>query len=197
MPPGAETPADVGGVHPMTTTQPTDGESTDTDRTTLVWTRRSVADVDATARTPHASVSPAVDDGQVVVRDYGDGAATLSFDAGEPRAGHYASTALKLDPEIARELGTDLRDAARSALDDDPDVSRDDLGSSRINVSDRVRAHAYDRGDPDTVVLSSIAGADTPTGATLTVDEARELRDDLDAALAAIASERAHYDSGD
>ena len=76
----------------------------------------------------------------------------------------------------------------------DSDVSRDDLGSSRITVSETATAYVYDEGEEDKVEISDLYTPDGKVTATLTADEARALRNDLDVALGAISAEREYYD---
>jgi len=69
------------------------------------------------------------------------------------------------------------------------DIERD-LGCSRIDISPRTTAHSYDD-EPDSIVLRDSSGGK----ATLSAQDAQEIRDDLDDALEALAKEAARrYD---
>jgi hypothetical protein len=64
------------------------------------------------------------------------------------------------------------------------------LGCSRIDISPRTTAHSYDD-EPDSIVLRDSSGGK----ATLSAQDAQEIRDDLDDALEALAEEAARrYD---
>jgi len=64
------------------------------------------------------------------------------------------------------------------------------LGCSRIDISRRTTAHSYDD-EPDSIVLRDSSGGK----ATLSAQDAQQLRDDLDDALEALAKEAARrYD---
>ena len=64
------------------------------------------------------------------------------------------------------------------------------LGCSRIDISPRTTAHSYDD-EPDSIVLRDESGGK----ATLSAQDAQQLRDDLDDALEALAEEAARrYD---
>ena len=64
------------------------------------------------------------------------------------------------------------------------------LGCSRIDISPRTTAHSYDD-EPDSIVLRDSSGGK----ATLSAQDAQEIRDDLDDALEALAKEQARrYD---
>jgi len=64
------------------------------------------------------------------------------------------------------------------------------LGCSRIDISPRTTAHSYDD-EPDSIVLRDSSGGK----ATLSAQDAQEIRDDLEAALEALAEEHARrYD---
>jgi hypothetical protein len=81
------------------------------------------------------------------------------------------------------------------------EVSRDDYGSTEIIVSDTVRTHVYDEGDPATVSIdvdSLDADHFEETGTlTLDADAAAELRADLETAATARVAERRRYDRED
>lgn len=79
------------------------------------------------------------------------------------------------------------------------EVSRDDYGSTEIVVSDAVRTHVYDEGEPPTVTIDVDAldpeALDEETGrVTLDATEAEELRRDLDTAFDARLAERTRLD---
>ena len=64
------------------------------------------------------------------------------------------------------------------------------LGCSRIDISPRTTAHSYDD-EPDSIVLRDSSGGK----ATLSAQDAQEIRDDLDDALEALEEEHARrYD---
>jgi len=64
------------------------------------------------------------------------------------------------------------------------------LGCSRIDISRRTTAHSYDD-EADSIVLRDESGGT----ATLSAQDAQEIRDDLEAALEALAEEQARrYD---
>ena len=77
------------------------------------------------------------------------------------------------------------------------DVSRDDLGSTRIDVSEIATAYVYDEGDPDEVELD-LRALDADAGrdgvASLTPGDAYRLRQALDETLTAREAERRRYD---
>ena len=69
------------------------------------------------------------------------------------------------------------------------DIERD-LGCSRIDISPRTTCYSYDD-EQDSIVLRDSSGGK----ATLSAQDAQEIRDDLEAALEALAEERARrYD---
>jgi len=69
------------------------------------------------------------------------------------------------------------------------DIERD-LGCSRIDISPRTTCYSYDD-EQDSIVLRDSSGGK----ATLSAQDAQEIRDDLEAALEALAEEAARrYD---
>lgn len=78
------------------------------------------------------------------------------------------------------------------------EVSRDDYGSTEIRVSDTVKTHVYDEGDPSTVTidLDSLDGEclDGTNRLTLDAGAACDLRADLETAFTARIAERKRYD---
>lgn len=91
---------------------------------------------------------------------------------------------------------SDAADSGDAALDT-YDVSRDDLGSTRIDVSELATAYVYDEGDPDEVDVDlRPLDADTNRAArvALTATDAHRLREALAEALEARELERRRYD---
>lgn len=81
------------------------------------------------------------------------------------------------------------------------EVSRDDLGSTEIVVSDAVRTHVYDEGEPPTVTVSLDAldtdAAEDTRRVTLDAEAAAQLRADLETAFTARVAERERYDEAE
>lgn len=120
-----------------------------------------------------------------------------------------------LSPEQADGLAAGLMEAAVDARDggrgpyrtsetrvenalDAYEVSRDDYGSTRIEISEELTTHVYDEGEPDTITIDprtmDKAPLDRDDQVNINIEDARRLRDELDEALSARRVERDRYD---
>ena len=189
----------------MTTTRPedesphddTDEQYYDTDAAVAIATDRIAEDLDPGAFGAHHRLDELLAEFAEDVRDGGVSDMRIADVRTHMRNLDDALDELRRLYGLAEERPVGETEDRTAGLLDAYDVSRDDLGSTRIDVSEIATAYVYDRGDPDEVELDLRAlDADAARDgvASLSPGDAYRLRQVLDETLTAREAERRRYD---